>query len=198
MTNKLDSISRSFTKKGFVVTPGPRDPLGYFEDSIKVQNGCLLLFRMPPESENEDSHVLHEYGAVMREMVFTTNSLKGIASVLYGDSLSLDTSSITFETEPTRIVITEDTSYNIDISVHHPNRVHRIDWVLLSASSDVEATLKKIFDVIESKKMHGGCCNFWRIGTIFDPTFLRFEPAKKKAKDSRFFTVEEGNFYFAY
>lgn len=191
-------MSRSFTKKGFVVTPGSRDPLGYFEDSVKIQNGSLLLFRMPPESENEDSQILLEYGAVMREVVFTTNSLKGITSALYADSLSLDTSSITFETEPTMIVITEDTSYISDTAARHPNRVHRIDWVLLSASSDVEATIKKIFEVVESKKMHGGCCDFWRIGSIFDPTFLRFERAKKKAKDSRFFTVEEGNFYLAY
>ncbi|HEY6171954.1 MAG TPA: hypothetical protein VIX80_06835 [Candidatus Kapabacteria bacterium] len=190
-------MSRSFTKKGFVVTPGPRDPLGYFEDSVKIQNGSLLLFRMPSQIENEDSLILEEFGAVMREMVFTTNSLKGITSSLYGDSLSLETT-ITFETEPTRIIITQDTSYIIDTAAYHPNRVHRIDWVLLSASSDVEATIKKIFEVTSSKKMHGGCCDFWRIGTIFDPTFLRFEPAKKKAKDSRFFTVEEGNFYFAY
>jgi hypothetical protein len=191
-------MSRSFTKKGFVVTPGPRDPLGYFEDSVKIQDGSLLLFRMPPESENEDSRILREYGAVMREMVFTTNSLKDLTSLLYGDSLSLDASSITFETEPTRIIITQDTSYLSDTSARHPNRVHRIDWILLSASSDVEVTIKKIFEVVDSKKMHGGCCDFWRIGTIFDPMFLRFEPPKKKAKDSRFFTVEEGNFYFAY
>jgi hypothetical protein len=191
-------MSRSFTKKGFVVTPGPRDPLGYFEDSVKIQNGSLILFRMPSQRENEDSRILEEYGAVMREVVFTTNSLKDITSSLYGDSLSFDTTSITFETEPTRIVITEDTSYTSDTVARHPNRVHRIDWVLLSASSDVEVTIKKIFEVVDSKKMHGGCCDFWRIGTIFDPTFLRFEPAKKKAKDSGFLNVEEGNFYFAY
>lgn len=191
-------MTRSFTKKGFVVTPGPRDPVGYFEDSVKIQDGSLLLFRMPPLSENEDSQILQEYGAVMREIVFTTNSLRGITSALYSDSLSLDTSFITFETEPTRISITEDTSYTNDTSARHPNRVHRIDWVLLSASLDVEVTLQKIFEAVDSKKMHGGCCDFWRIGTIFNPTFLRFEPAKKKAKDSRFFTVEEGNFYFAY
>ena len=141
-------MSRSFTKKGFVVTPGPRDPLGYFEDSVKIQNGSLLLFRMPSQSESEDSQILQEYGAVMREVVLTTNSLKGITSAVYGDTLLLDTSSITFETEPTRIVITQDTSYLTDTSARHTNRVHRIDWVLLSASSDVESTIKKIFEVV--------------------------------------------------
>ncbi len=192
-------MSRSFTKKGFIVTAGPRDPLGYFEDSVILQNGSLILFRMPFQSDSEDAHILNEYGAVLREMVFTTNSLKGTTSVLYGDSLSLNTSSITFETQPTRIVITQDTSYLTDTSAHHPNRVHRIDWVLLSVSSDVEATIKKIFEAVDSKKMRGGCCDFWRIGTGFDPTFLRFEPTRKiKAKDSEFFTVEEGNVYFAY
>ncbi len=197
-------MSRSFTKKGFIVTPGPRDPLGYFEDSLKIQNGLLILFRMPFQAENEDSRILQEYGAVMREMVFTTNSLEGITRAMYGDSIILSDSlgnkstSLIFETEPTRIVITQDTSFSNDASTHHPNRVHRLDWVLLSTSGDVEVTIKKIFEVVDSKKMHGGCCDFWRIGTIFDPTFLRFEPAKKKAKDSRFFNVEEGNFYFAY
>ena len=191
-------MTRSFTKKGFIVTPGPRDALGYFEDSVKIQNGTLIIFRMPSQSDSEDVHILNEYGAVMREVVFTTNSLKGITSSLYGDSLSLDTSSLMFETEPTRIVITQDTSSISDTSALHPNRVHRIDWVLLSASPDVEVTIKKIFEAADSKKMHGGCCDFWRIGTGFDPTFLRFEPAKKKVKDSGFFTVEEGNFYFAY
>jgi len=191
-------MSRSFTKKGFVVTPGPRDPLGYFEDSVKIQNGSLILFRMPFQAESEDSRILNEYGAVMREVVFTTNSVKSITSALYSDSLSIDDTSLIFETEPTRIVITEDTSYSNDTSAHHPNRVHRLDWVLLSTSQDVEVTIKNILGAVDSKKMHGGCCDFWRIGTIFDPTFLRFEPAKKKAKDSRFFNVEEGNFYFAY
>ncbi len=199
MTNKLDSLSRSFTKKGFVVTPGPRDPLGYFEDSVKLQNGSLILFRMPFQIENDDSYILQGYGAVLREMVYTTNSLKDITSSLYGDSLSISSTSITFETEPTRIVIAQDTSYIGDTSARHPNRVHRIDWVLLSTSKDVEMTMKKMFEAVDSKKMHGGCCDFWRIGSGFDPTFLRFEPARKiKAKDSEFFTVEEGNVYFAY
>ena len=145
------------------------------------------------------AYILNEYGAVIQEMVFTTNSLKKVTSSVYSDSLSNDSTTITFETEPTRIVITQDTSYISDTSAHHPNRVHRIDWVLLSASNDVEMTMKKIFEVVDSKKMRGGCCDFWRIGTGFDPTFLRFEPARKiKAKDSEFFTVEEGNVYFAY
>ncbi len=192
-------MSRAFTKKGFIVTAGPRDPLGYFEDSVILQNGSLILFRMPFQSDSEDAYILNEYGAVIREMVFTTNSLKDITSSLYGDSLSIGSTSITFETDPTRIVITQDTSYISDTSAHHPNRVHRIDWVLLSASNDVEMTMKKIFEAVDSKKMHGGCCDLWRIGTGFDPTFLRFEPARKiKAKDSEFFTVEEGNVYFAY
>lgn len=192
-------MSRAFTKKGFIVTAGPRDPLAYFEDSVILQNGSLILFRMPFQSDSEDAYILNEYGAVIREMVFTTNSLKDITSSLYGDSLSIGSTSITFETDPTRIVITQDTSYISDTSAHHPNHVHRIDWVLLSASNDVEMTMKKIFEAVDSKKMHGGCCDFWRIGTGFDPTFLRFEPARKiKAKDSEFFTVEEGNVYFAY
>jgi hypothetical protein len=192
-------MSLSYTKKGFIVTPGPRDPLGYFEDSVKLQNGSLILLRMPSQSDNEDTRIVQEYGALMREIVLTTNSLQGITSALYGDSISLETSSITFETEPTRIVIIQDTSDISDTSAQHRNRVHRIDWVLLSASNDVEMTLKKILATVDSKKMHGGFCDFWRIGTGFDPTFLRFEPARKiKVKDSEFFTVEEGNYYFAY
>lgn len=192
-------MSRSFTKKGFIVTPGPRDPLGYFEDSVKLQNGSLILFRMPFQSDSEDTHILNEYGAVMREMVFTTNSLVKIHYSLYMDYVSHEDGTLTYDTKPTRITIIEDTTTLSDTLARHPNRVHRIDWVLLSASNDVEMTMKKIFEVVDSKKMRGGCCDFWRIGTGFDPTFLRFEPARKiKVKDSEFFTVEEGNVYFAY
>jgi hypothetical protein len=145
-------------------------------------------------SQGNDS-ILTEYGAGIREVHFVTNSLPTLSFAYSGDS-SLN--ELTFDTKPARIIIRKDSLFQ-DTSLHHPNRVHRIDWVLLSASYDVQATMIKIFNIIDSKKMHGGCCDFWRIGTMYDPTFFRFEPAKKiKAKDSYFFAVESDNIYFAY
>lgn len=202
LTNKLDSMSRSFTKKGFTVIHGKRDPLGNFEDSVILQNGSTIIFRMPflLDSADEDTQILNTYGPVLREMIFTTDSLSLLHAMMYHDSSYFYSNSLTYDTEPTRITITHDAALRAEMYPRHQNNVHRIDWVLLSGSTDVQVTLEKIFSVSNNKKMRGGCCEFYRVGTPFNPTYIRFEPAKKiiPVKHSGFFVVEEGNIYFAY
>src|SRR5207245_2220804 len=91
------------------------------------------------------------------------------------------------------VFYSKDSSKQDTAFTNHPNHVIRFDWLLLSASPDIEVWLRKIFDISGSLKLHEGCCDFWRTGPPDDFCFFRFEisPLKAKGKNN-WLSIEPG------
>lgn len=204
LTDKLDSLDRSFTKKGFTIISGARDPVGFFSDTLRLSNGQMFVFKMPFAALADEKEMLHEYGAVITDIKFSVQSLDSVRSACERDSIdfTFDTMAKTItllNTKPLRLSIIEGPRDKEDTVANHPNGVFRIDWVLLSASADVEKKLRRFLSALEIRAFHEGCCDYWRIGTQDDFTMIRFEPPlKMKPAPSGWLGVEGGNIYFAY
>lgn len=206
LTNNLDSLSRSFVKRGFSITLGSRDPITPFMNEIILPNGTSIHLESRQRLDKpQPPHTLNS--TEISSMTFETDNLDSIMkfcnsagfychSFFKGDSLvevCIDSLS------PSMVVFVRKAAFNTDTTIHHPKGIFRIDWVLLSASPDVEQKLRILFGMLSIQKYHEGCCDYWRFGDGYDFTKIRFERAKiQQLIGSDKLTIEEGNIYYAY
>ena len=188
LTSNLDSLTRSFTKRGYHIKNGIREPGGIFNNTIVFPNGCEIVLETTLSSDINDWRLqaLKRYKDHISGIAFEVDSLIQFKDSLRSHNISITSFSNGFALDscaPLDIVfIPKDTSGRSDTLSHHPNHVFRFDWVLLSAGSDVEKKLRKVFDIMNVRKLHEGCCDFWRLGPSNDFCFFRFEPASSESK----------------
>lgn len=203
LAGNFDSLTRSFLKRGFSLAMGSRDPVGAFTNDIFFPNGSSIhleakdILHRAPESSNN---------TYIREITFEVGSIDSFAGLLAKIGVGFHVT----QANSSYPQIYLDSLYPVnlrfiprsvthDSTIHHHNGTFRIDWVLLSASKDLEFRLRALFDSLGVKKYHEGCCDFWRLGDEYDFTLIRFEPPKlKPLPKANGFSVEEGNIYFAY
>lgn len=209
LTSNIDSLTRSFIKKGYNIKQGKREPGGILNNSIIFPNGCEIVLETTLSSDINDWRLqaLKKFGGHISSVAFEVDRLHELEDLLrshnisttsFGqDAFALD-SCIPIDV----VFISKDTSSHSDLPdtlSHHPNHVFRFDWVLLSAGSAIEEKLRMLFDIVHARKLHEGCCDFWRLGPSNDFCFFRFEPTPPKAKGSKsWISVESENIYFAY
>lgn len=208
LTNTLDSLTRSFIKRGYHVKSGKREPKGIFSNIIIFPNGCEIVLEsmIANDKNNWRLQALRKYGNHISGIAFETDQLSLLEDSLRSNHISLTSFGARgFALDscaPLDIVfLAKDTSrsYKDDSLAYHSNNVFRFDWVLLSAGSIVEQKLRSFFNVIHARKLHEGCCDFWRLGPSNDFCFFRFEPLPPKAKGKKdWISVESENIYFAY
>lgn len=161
---------------------------------------------MPFTDLSEEKKVLRRYGAVATELVLAVPSIDTFLAICMHDSIPFafngdsESKVVTLlDTEPIRLMVIEEPLSAKDTSIKHENGAFRIDWVLLSASADIEKKLRSLLSAFEVRAFHEGCCDYWRLGTHDDFTMIRFEPPlKMKPAPSGWLGVEGGNIYFAY
>ncbi|MEP7234252.1 MAG: hypothetical protein ABI778_03045 [Ignavibacteriota bacterium] len=216
LSSNIDSLTRSFTKKGYTISPGRREPGGDFSNIIGISDGSEIMLRSTMSRDSEDWEVmaLKRFGNHIAGIVFEVDSLD-----VFHNSLVTGNIAVTAETSspdgvrsfaldscsPLDVVFMQKDSAASSLAAIpdsmriHRNHVYRFDWVLLSAAEKIELQLRKIFEIIGARKLHQGCCDYWRIGPSDDFCFFRFEPPSKKAAGiSNWLSIEPENIYFAY
>lgn len=225
LTNNLDSLTRSFLKRGFRIKQGKRQPGGVFNNTILMQDGSEIILETTLSTDTIDwrKNALKKYGSHISGIAFEVDSINNLFSLLRNSQIPINLidsiinrsygtnrtyMSYVFALDsclPLDVVFfSKDTSSLIhspefDSLSHHKNNVFRIDWVLLSASPLIENRLRKFFEVIGALRQHQGCCDFWRVGPADDFCFFRFEPPLPKVRGiNNWLSVEPDNIYFAY
>ncbi len=214
LTGNLDSLIRSYTKKGFTTVIGERNPIGIFSDNIYLESGFEIELASPGPANTKgwQAGALRKYGAHMASLVFETDDPDSLYKILIHNGLpcvaltgSADSAARvkTFALDschPLDIVF-EQTHRNgrRDWTTVHTNGVYRLDWILLSCGDRMKQIMQKILELTGAPKNHQGCCDFWFMGSHNDFTYTRFEPIPLKVgKDPYWFSVEVDNFYWAY
>jgi hypothetical protein len=206
LTQNLDSLNRSFLKKGFRIKSGKREPGGIFSNSIILQDGTEIILETTMSSDSNDWRVaaLKKYGSQISGIAFEAENIDSLQTMLqtnaipyesYKTYLALD--SIT----PMDVVFFQKDSFSAerDSLANHPNHVFRFDWILLSADSVTQKKMRTVFGIIGALKQHEGCCDYWRIGSPDDFCFFRFDPLPPKATGkNNWLSIEPDGIYFAY
>jgi hypothetical protein len=222
LTSNLDSLTRSFIKKGYKIKTGKREPGSIFSNTIALQDGSEMILETTMSSDSKDWRLqaLKKFGNHIAGIAFEVDEIDSLFHLMKRSNISVsDTLTIRkYRTDGTYnlakvfaldscapldvVFISKDTlhSTEFDSLAHHPNHVFRFDWVLLSASSLVEARMRKVFEIIGGPKLHEGCCDFWRVGPSNDFCFFRFEqqPVKKARGKNNWLSIEPDAIYFAY
>ncbi len=224
LTSNLDSLTRSFLKKGYKIQISKREPGGIFSNIVILQDRSQMILEttLSSDSNNWRLQALKKYGNHVSGIAFEVDdidSLYHFMKINYISISNLDTIrqyridgtyylAHTFALDscaPLDVVFfAKDTvhspSRGIDSLTLHPNHVFRFDWVLFSASPQIEAKMRKIFEIINGWKQHEGCCDFWRVGPSDDFCFFRFEtqPIKKAKGKNDWLSIEPDGIYFAY
>ena len=224
LTSNLDSLTRSFLKKGYHIKTGKREPGGIFNNSIILQDGSEIILETTSSRDSNDWRLqaLKKYGNHIAGIAFEVDQIDSLYHSMKFHNISLgdrDTirqyridgtyySTLGFALDscaPLDVVFfSRDTnsiqhSPEFDSLAHHPNHVFRFDWVLLSASPSGESRLRILFEIINAWKQHEGCCDFWRVGPSNDFCFFRFDPPPPKAKGKAdWLSIEPDGIYFAY
>ena len=213
LTSNLDSLTRTFIKKGFRIIPGKREPDGVFNNKLMLQDGSEIILETTLSSNGDDWRVqtLRKYKNYISGLVFEVDSIESLLYLMKLSNIPIQSININksyaFALDscaPLDVVFIPNDTLNIyskgfDSFTRHPNHVFRFDWILLSASPLVELRLRKFFEVVGARKMHGGCCDFWRLGPPDDFCFFRFDPLPPKAKGIKdWLSIEPNGIYFAY
>jgi hypothetical protein len=223
LTPNLDSMTRSFIKRGYRINQGKRDPGSIFNNSIIFPDGCQIILETTTSTDANDWRLkaLKKFGSHVAGIAFEAENIDTlwhsmkIHNIPVSDIAAMSCCRMNnpycsvpgFALDscaPLDVVfIAKDTSClhtaEYDSLARHPNHVFRFDWILLTASSEVEARMRKVFEIINGWKQHEGCCDFWRVGPSDDFCFFRFEPLSKKSKiKSDWLSIEPDGMYFAY
>jgi hypothetical protein len=219
LTANLDSLTRSFIKKGFRIQPGKREPGGVFNNFIFLSDGAEIILETTFSKDTNDWRLiaLKNYGNHISGITFEVDQVKLLYEQLQLRSIPLSTfdtimfngihgtyNTIFFALDSclpldVTFIGKDSASRQTDSVAIHPNHVFRIDWLLLSANSNIESRLRKLFEAIGALKMHEGCCDFWRAGPADDFCFFRFAPVPpKRIKEMQWLSIEPDGIYFAY
>lgn len=215
LTGNLDSLVRSYTKKGFSVQIGKREPSGIFSDNIYLESGfeIELAAASPGNPGGWQRAAAARYGAHMSALTFEVNDPDslykllhtiGIACTVLGRSSADTNASVTSfaldSCHPLDIIFeTTKRLARRDPATKHKNGVYRLDWILLSCGQRMKQVMERILTLTEANKAHQGCCDYWHMGSGNDFTLTRFEPIPLKVgNDPYWFSVEVDNFYWAY
>lgn len=224
LTPNLDSLTRSFIKRGYRINQGKRDPGGIFNNSIIFPEGCEIILETTLSNDPNDWRLqsLKKYGSHVTGIAFEVEKIDSLYHLMKIHHVAVNTmstitnykidetyySALVFALDscsPLDVVfIAKDTSRHspyseFDSLAHHPNHVFRFDWILLTASSEVESRMRTVFEITGGWKQHEGCCDFWRVGPSDDFCFFRFEPLSKKSKEkSNWLSIEPDGIYYAY
>jgi len=218
LTGNLDSETRSFVKKGFRIKEGKREPGGVFSNIILLQDGSQIILETTISSDlnNWRFQALKKYKNSISGIVFEVESIDSLYNMMKRNNIPLQllatsgksNKSYRFALDscaPLDVVfLSKDTSIHVhspefDSLSHHRNNVSRFDWMLLSVSPEIESWLRRFFEIIGARKMHEGCCDFWRVGPPDDFCFFRFDPMPPKAKGKKdWLSIEPDGVYFAY
>jgi hypothetical protein len=223
LTSNLDSLTRSFAKKGYTIKPGKREPGGILTNSIILPNECEMILETTLTTDSIDWRLqsLKKYGNHVSGIAFEvdkidtlynlfqshqipTDSLRTIlkekkdGSEYLTHSFALDSCApldVIFFSKGTLIAQFE----TVDSLTKHPNHVFRFDWVLLTASPAIEARMRKIFAIVNAWKQHENYGDFWRVGPSDNFCFFRFDSLSPKGKEKNdWLSVETDGIYFAY
>jgi len=222
LTLNLDSLTRSFLKRGFKIKPGLRMPGSIFTNSIVFGNGCEIILQTTFTRDSDDWQLqaLKKYGNHIAGIAFETDQIDSLYRSLRSHNIalgSLDTV-VREKTDGTKnmvrtfaidscapldvVFFSKDSStisHSVDSLTIHANHVFRFDWVILSAGTAIEKSIRTLFDISRSLKFHEGCCDFWRVGPSNDFCFFRFDPPPIHAKGKPdWISIQPDLIYFAY
>lgn len=206
VTDDLDSMARSYTKQGFSVQPLGRDPVGVLADQVVFPNRSSLVFETPSLPQGWRWDALNVLGRpFVSELRFAVTNIDSVRSqiesagigVVLVDSSAPDRGFAIDSTAPVVLVFTPNTLQSS--FVKHQRGYYRIDWVILGASEDVEARLRALFGILGFRKIRQGCCDYWRMGSPSDFTFVRFEtPQAPWRGETSWLSLGKNALYFAY
>jgi hypothetical protein len=219
LTSNLDSLTRSFLKKGFRISQGKRDPIGVFNNFITLEDKTQIILETTNSKDSTDwrIQILKNYGNHISGIAFEVNQIDSFYQILRSDSIPLSpverfnnsdrSSNIYFALDsvlPLDVVFFQKDSLikplqEKDSLSNHPNHVFRIDWMLLSADSSNHRNIRKVFEAVAALQLHQGCCDYFRVGPSDDFCFFRFDPLPQKAKGkNNWLSIETDGIYFAY
>lgn len=213
LTGNIDSLLRSYLKKGFILTSGSRDAETVLSDKIYLEDGFELELESPFLRNGNSWYrsAIKQYGAHTSGLAFETENPDSLfklfqlneipcVPLVQNDSTYLIESFAIDSCRPLDVVFERThRQKRSDPSATHKNHVYRLDWVLLSAGKRMEEIFRKIFSLCSDWQLHGGCCDYWRVGSPDDFTFFRFEPLPQKTtSDPYWLSIEPDNFYWAY
>lgn len=221
LTTNIDSLTRSFAKRGYSVQTGLREPDGILNDVVNFPNGSKINIETTQHTETSDWRVyeLKKYGTHVSGIEFDVADIDSVYANFQQNSISVgplisDLGNQNGDSLESRkyfglhfcfpidfVFFSHQTSkyFKVDSSSRQKNGVYRIDWIILSASSEVEREMRAVFSLLNLQTRHDGCCDFWRIGAADDFCYVRFEhPPEKAAGRTDWLSIEPDGIYFAY
>lgn len=214
LTRNLDSLTRAFQRRGFIVTPGDSKVLDVERHFVNLPDGTYLELQSTSSLDSADWRVnaLNFYGDHIASITFQTPDLKKLRSKLEGTSVKLGKMfDETFEgkllwrafgiegSRPLDIVFVQREQSLVELPIKHPNGDRRIEWVIFSANKEEEPLLRDLFSALDLAKRHEGWFDYWMMGTPEDRLNVRIGPPYDPAfAASNGIFIEENGLVFAY
>lgn len=208
LTGNLDSLTRAFQRKGFIVTPGKFVSTELATHFVHFSDGTSLELEGPNMSNPDDWRVqaLEKYGDHISAIVFRTKDLARVEQqmrangVRFGNTLHQE-GWRAFGIEgahPLDIVFVERDDARETVEPH-PNDHRRIEWIVISANKEQEPLLRNVFSALELTMRHEGWFDYWMMADPTNRLNIRIGPPYKPAfKQSNGIYLEENGIVYAY
>ena len=214
LSANMDSLVRSYSKKGFTLVPAERDAGAIFRDRICLPDGFEMELRSPfgLRAASWQRRALTRFGAHVAGFVFETEDPDSLFRLCRANGIPCSVVRRSADSASRIEAFALDSCHPLDVLfmlphhehvpdslARHRNSVYRLDWVLLSAGVRMQSIVRQVFALSDTWAMHTGPYDFWRTGSPDDFTFFRFEPVPKTAaNDPYWLSIEPDNFYWAY
>jgi hypothetical protein len=212
LTGNLDSLTRSYIDGGFAIERSEFEPFGTVRNVIRLPSGQTVELQSMSSMDTDDwrRNAITWYGTHVGGVVFGVYNAARL--LLKFDSLGIPHGPLITSHYGEKLAFglkgpePLDVSFISDDSVmpQHteaipPNRFRRISWLLLTASPDEEHLLRSVFDALDLRKLHEGCCDYWLLGSPEYPVAIRFElPSTTFAGKGNWLSIENGGVIYAY
>lgn len=211
LTTNLDSAMRSFLAHGFkfehseFAAYGPvavRLPCG---NSIELESSDGS-WAIPRDTSAWKTRALAAYGNHVAGVAFAVEDIPLLGRHL--DSLGIPHGLVApsgfgmIGTAPLDFVFVPREA-RTPTSEAGQNGYRRISWLVLTASDSSQALLRRVFDALNLRKLHEGCCDYWLVGPVDARTAIRFEipsatPEKSFKPEGQWLSIEDGGIIFGY
>lgn len=205
LTGNLDSLSRSFQSKGFVLERGRFNALGVSENFVRLPYGQTIVLQTTNSTDTSDWRVkaIRDYGTHIAGLYFRTRILESVFAAIHSaktEFIDSDSGRRSFALQhpaPLDVVCTDSPDTLSESHVMHPNGLRRIMWLLLTVSDSTETLLRQTFNDLGIERAHEGCCDYWLLGPPEQRTTLRFElPSTTFRGTGNWLSIEDGGVVF--
>lgn len=209
LTSNLDSLTRAFQRKGYVVTLGARTEFDLERHYVWFKNGTYIELQSTSAIDTLDWRraALRRFGDHIAGITFRVEDLAQVRASLEEARIGLspiiqDSTWRGFgvtSVQPLDISFVERTRDPQFENTQHPNGTYEIQWVIFSALKESESPLRALFSALQLTQRHEGWFDYWLAGPPEHRLRMRIGPPyRKDFQQSSGIFIEENGIVFAF